>query len=96
MSLYNSFVCIIIVYTHIYLTNYNIYNYSHSFNNIDLVKQNYEKPREYYEKSQFKFDKNCIRSLINIFNNIRSMYPLQYGKNLNYCDDECNNEEYLF
>ena len=34
--------------------------------------------------------------LINIFNNIRSMYPLQHGKNQNYYDDECIDKEYLF
>ncbi len=53
--------------------------------------------KNFYKRKPIIFSKKSIytsilqleKLLINIFNNIRSMYPLQHGKNLNYCDDEC-------
>ena len=54
------------------------------------------KPVIFTKKSIYTSILHLGKLLINIFNNIRSMYPLQHGKNLNYCDDECISEEYLF
>ena len=62
------------------------------------IKKNFpkRKPVIFKKKSIYTSILHVGKLLINIFNNIRSMYPLQHGKNLNYCDDECISEEYLF
>ena len=76
-------------------------NYSKNIQELCLTKVKnifflYEKSLKFFATKIINKTKNFYnKSLINIFNNIRSMYPLQYGKNQDYYDDECIKEVHL-